>query len=78
MERNYTMLREYFGDVVSGTYSHYEYTGRQGNLIAFNLYFIADLGDDSKFGSAGTVKLGITWDGSEHGVISSHIFAGGK
>ncbi len=78
MEKNYAMLRDYFGDVASGTYSHYVFAGRQGNLIAFNLHFIVDLGNDSKFGSAGTAKIGITWDGSEYGIISSHIFAGAQ
>ncbi|MCH6259217.1 hypothetical protein MLD52_21875 [Puniceicoccaceae bacterium K14] len=78
LEKNYAMLRDYFGDVDSGTYSHYVYNGSQGNLSGYTLHFILDLGDDSKFGSEGTGKIGITWDGTDYGIISSHIFAGGE
>ncbi len=77
MSNNYDQLRDYFGKIEKGTYSYYEYSGKQGNLKIFIFHFVLDLNEDSKFGSKGTLKLMVSFDGREAGIMTAFINATG-
>ncbi len=71
LEDSYKQLWEWFGDVEDGTYSHYEFVGKRGNMKAFNLYYVVSLTDQSKFGNKAELKIMIADDGSEYGIFGT-------
>ena len=73
VKTSYDQLLDYFGGVEEGIFSHYEYAGRQGNLKVFILYYIVTLPETSKFGRQGELKITITDDGQEYGIVSAFL-----
>ena len=71
--KTYSQLIDYFDEVSNGVFSHYEFNGQQGNMKAYNLNYIVDLGEESKFGGKGKARITITWDGKEYGIVSTFI-----
>ncbi|SHK09689.1 hypothetical protein SAMN02745216_02859 [Desulfatibacillum alkenivorans DSM 16219] len=62
------------GKVEDGVYSHYNYVQRQGNLKVFVLYYAVKL-PDSLLGNAGEVKITISVDDEEYGILGAHLFS---
>ncbi len=70
---SYEQLLLAFGEVGNGTYSHYEYYGKQGNLKAFYLYYVVEFSAESKTGSKGQLKIMISDDGREYGIMGAFL-----
>jgi hypothetical protein len=74
-EKIYRKLLDYFGGVEEGTFSHYEYKGRKGNLKAYCLYYNANFSAGSKFGNRGELQITITDDGREYSILSVNLWS---
>lgn len=75
MKKSYDQMLDYFGGVEGGTFSHYEYAEKQGNLKVFILYYAVKFSETSKFGRQGKLKLSVTDDGQEYGIISTYLLS---
>ena len=72
-ERVYLQLLDYFSEVEEGTFSHYEYSGRKGSLTMYVLYYNVSLSAESKFGSRGELKMTISDDGQDYGIVGAYL-----
>jgi hypothetical protein len=76
IKKNFDSLQQVFGDISKTTYSHYEFSGQQGNVKYFTLHYIAELQEESRFGKLGKLKITISWDRAEYGIVSAYLHAG--
>jgi len=75
LSKSYNQLLDYFDGVEEGSFSHYEYSGQQGNLRIFTLNYSVKLSKKSKFGQLGELIITITDDGNDYGIVSTYMKA---
>ena len=67
----YERLLDIFGRLSNGIFAYYDFIGSQGNLRTFDLHYGIEI-TGSK-GKKGEVKITITDDGKEYGIVGVHI-----
>ena len=73
VNKSYQQTLDWFGEVKDGTFSHYEYVTSRGNQKIYHLYYMVTLSEKSKFGTRGELKITITDDGQEYGILSGFL-----
>lgn len=68
----YDGMIDRFGKVKNGTFSHYEFLVRKGNMKTFLLHYLIAL-EESKYGNKGTLDITITDNGKVYGILGINL-----
>jgi len=69
-------LSDFFHSAESGAYTHSELTGSKGNTNFYIMYYAVKLSEDSKFGTAGELKVTIAVQGNSYEIYGMHLSGG--